>query len=84
MTMAKNTIKILGEVGKRTDFRGKPCGWSVPLEITFPDGRTTKYNYGARTRKELLASMENGSMQRWIDCAQLDTPGMISFVLSLY
>lgn len=76
--------KVISEVRKVYDSKGKPRGFGVLLELYFPDGQTKQYRYTERTKKELIANMHNGKMARWVDCARLDERGNLEFEIRLY
>lgn len=79
-----NTYKLLGNVEKIVDGRGRSRGFGVLVEITFPDGRQKEHLYQSRKKKDLLADMQNGKMASWINCARIDAQsGNLVFQLEL-
>ena len=77
-------FKVIGEVQKVVDPKGRERGFGVMLELYFPDGQTRQYRYTGRRKKDVLEAMHNGKMARWVDCARLDEHGHLVFEIQLY
>ena len=76
-------FKVIGEVKKVVDSKGKARGFGVLLELYFPDGQTRQYRYTGHRKKDVLADMQNGKMARWVNCARLVERGYLVFEIQL-
>lgn len=76
-------FKVIGEVRKVVDNKGRVRGFGVLLELYFPDGQTRQYRYTGRRKKDVMADMHNGRMARWVNCARLDDRGHLVFEIQL-
>ena len=77
-------FKVIGEVQKVVDSKGRTQGFGVLLELYFPDGQTRKYRYTGQRKKDVVEAMHNGKMARWVDCARLDERDHLVFEIQLY
>ncbi len=75
--------KVIGQVQKVVDTKGRARGFGVLLELHFPDGQTRRYRYTGHRKKDVLADMHNGRMARWVNCARLDERGNLVFEIQL-
>lgn len=76
-------FKVIGDVEKVIDSKGKVQGFGVLVEIYFPGGEKRQHRYTARRKKEVIEAIHNGKMARWVKCACLDDRGNLVFQLGL-
>ena len=76
--MAKGTTyEIVGEIVKGVGYNRKE--WGVPVLFKFADGREAKTIHTEKRKKDVVAAMQPGALDRKALAAQLDEIGRLSY-----